>query len=196
MASNLTFNDAFFCTVRSVSCLAITAVGFGLLGSAISVPSCHWLRLRGRDESNRNVGIWRRSTRGDDGSCWFDCCSPYPHDFEPDANLKTARAGSILSPIFGGISVFSLLNQDKAFKAIRWKIAVVCSTLAAIFQGLTMIVQHTQLCDVSLYSYCHVGISTWAFWMSLASTICYVTGACIGTGPMTAGPPEEENQEQ
>ena len=162
-----------------------------MIGSGITIPSCHWLRLRGRDERNRNVGLWRRSSRGEEGACWFYCCASYPHDFEADANLKTARAGSVMAPIFGGVSLFSLLNQEPVFKPTKWRLAVACSALAAISQGLTLIVQYTQQCDVSEYSYCHVGISTWAFWTSVAAVVCYVTATCIGTGPMTADPPEE-----
>lgn len=173
----------------------MAALGFGLLGSAISVPSCHWLRLRGREELNRNVGIWRRSPRGDaSASCWFYCCAPYPYDFEPDRQLKLARAASIMAPSFGGISLFALLNQDPVFKPSKWKIAVLCSALAAIFQGLTLIVRQTQMCDISTNSYCHVGVSTWAFWVSVAAVVCYIFATCIAAGPMSAGPSPDENE--
>ena len=133
-----------------------------MIGSFITIGSCSWVRLRGPEETNRNLGIWTRSSRGtNDRASFFSYCEDYPTSYIPSAHHKLAKASSIIAPLMGFLTL--LTNLPGAFSSspkgamIGW-----CgSVLAAVFQGLTLTIHNSNACRrLSNRSYCSVGLSS------------------------------------
>lgn len=148
-----------------------------MVGSLLTIGSCSWVRLRGPEEANRNLGIWNRSSRSTDTSVFFSYCAPYSSDFKPDGYLKMARASTILAPLMGLLSIVCSMQGSICASSLGATVGVASALLAAIFQGLTLTVNNSRACaEFSDRAFCVVGFFTWAFWVSLVATLLYAIG--------------------
>lgn len=159
------------------------ATAIAMFGSFITIGSCSWVRLRGPEETNRNLGIWTRSSRGDDSASFFSYCEPYSSSYEPTAHHKLAKASSILAPLMGCLTIFTNIPGKFSNSSTGAMVGWGGSVFAAIFQGLTLTIHANSTCrELSSRSFCSVGLSTWAFWVSLVSTVLYVFAVCVSFG--------------
>lgn len=163
--------------------IVILATGAGLILSLLTLPSCHWVRIRGREETNRNLGIWRKANLDDYGR-GYGICTAYGGILEVDSELKLARASTIIAPIFAGISLLGNLmpgiaNIPIAETPLGKGMSLMGAIVAMIFQALTLTVHVSEACHISQGSFCSVGFTTWAYWVSLVAALCFLAAAAI-----------------
>ena len=77
----------------------------------------------------------------------FETCVSYPDGVNEDAYWQTAKAFSIIAPIWGTLSWCTILMaRDNPTMA---KVTGLLLMLATLFQGLTLMVFKSDLCDAS-----------------------------------------------
>ena len=167
----------------SLGIAVVAATAMAMFGSFLTIGSCNWVRLRAPSETNRNLGIWTRSSRGNDEASFFSYCEPYPSSYEPTAHHKLAKASSILAPLMGSLTLITNIPGSFSISPTGAMVGWGGSVFAAIFQGLTLTIHDNRTCrELASRAFCSVGISTWAFWVSLVATILYVFAVCVSFG--------------
>ena len=167
---------------HSLQQIVVIATALGLLGSLITAPSCHWVRIRGRNETNRNLGIWRKTDIENWGR-WYGHCTSYNVDedspLEIDGELKLARASSIIAPIFAAICLGGNLLPNLTETSLGMGMSLGGAIVAFIFQALTLTINFSEACAISPGTFCSVGFSTWAYWVSLCTTFIFLVAAVL-----------------
>lgn len=77
------------------------------------------------------------------GNTWkVDVCRSYDDDVEKDATWKAAQAFSIMAPIWGVLAFVPMMVSPNTTKITGLLLLVAC-----LFQGLTLLILKSELCD-------------------------------------------------
>lgn len=204
------------------ACFACVAIIFGTAANFV----CETVKFP-QEEGNRDAVLyaspWNFRTKGAfevNGNVWvYNTCQYYNSledesgfDFAVDAKTRTVRAFSIMTPIIGGLMLLmACLGPCRTVSPSTWKCLGYILVVMGIFQGLTLMVQSSSICNNNpVLQYLEATASDFAatfpdgcemasgFVLNIVAVICWILAgalAIMGPSPVVfaSEPPQQQS---
>ncbi|KAG7338169.1 hypothetical protein IV203_026037 [Nitzschia inconspicua] len=200
---------------------ATVAIIFGTAANFFC-ETVKFTQVSGNGDASLYVSPWNFRTKGSfevNGDVWvYNTCQYYSSlednygfDFSVDAKTRTVWAFSIMTPILGGLLLLpACLGPCRTVSPSAWKCLGYLLIIAGAFQGLTLMVQSSSICnnnpimqyfDVVAGDFADTFPDTceWAtgYALNITSVICWILAGVLAiTLPSPEIFPAEPPQEQ